>query len=145
MLLTIIHYEKPSFNIPSINNRSFILRNIKLPSINDISFILRNIKAWLYFNTVHWINFPDTADARKVGSSHPRCSVKKVFLEISQNLQENTCGRVSFLIKLHFAKFLRTPSFIEHLWWLLLKCLSICPHQQEHDPALQKRLQNVLF
>ena len=28
-----------------------------------------------------------------------RCSVKKVFLEISQNSQENTCARVSFLIK----------------------------------------------
>ena len=29
-----------------------------------------------------------------------RCSVKKVFLEISQNPQENTRARVSFLIKL---------------------------------------------
>ena len=29
-----------------------------------------------------------------------RCSVKKVVLEISQNSQENTCVRVSFLIKL---------------------------------------------
>ena len=29
-----------------------------------------------------------------------RCSVKKVFLKISQNSQENTCARVSFLIKL---------------------------------------------
>ena len=32
-----------------------------------------------------------------------RCSIKKVFLEISQNLQENTCvrlARASFLIKL---------------------------------------------
>ena len=54
-----------------------------------------------------------------------RCSVKKVFLEISQNSQENTCASVSFLIKLpgtllkkrpwyrcfpvNFAKFLRTP------------------------------------
>ena len=28
-----------------------------------------------------------------------RCSVKKVFLEISQNSKENTCARVSFLIK----------------------------------------------
>ena len=28
------------------------------------------------------------------------CSVKKVFLEISQNAQENTCARVSFLVKL---------------------------------------------
>ena len=27
------------------------------------------------------------------------CSVKKVFLEILQNSQENTCARVSFLIK----------------------------------------------
>ena len=31
-------------------------------------------------------------------SSRPRSSVKKGFLEISQNLQENTCARVSFLI-----------------------------------------------
>ena len=29
-----------------------------------------------------------------------RCSVKKFFLKISQNLQENICARVSFLIKL---------------------------------------------
>ena len=29
-----------------------------------------------------------------------RCSVKKVFLEISKDSQENTCARVSFLIKL---------------------------------------------
>ena len=28
-----------------------------------------------------------------------RCSVKKVFLETSQNSQENTCARVSSLIK----------------------------------------------
>ena len=60
-----------------------------------------------------------------------RCSVEKVFLEISQNSQENTCARISFLIKLqkrlwhryfpvYFAKFLRPPLFTEHLWWLLL-------------------------
>ena len=29
-----------------------------------------------------------------------RCSVKKVFLEITQISQENTCARVSFLMKL---------------------------------------------
>ena len=34
-----------------------------------------------------------------------RCSVKEVILEISQNLQESTCARVSFLIKLQ-ASFL---------------------------------------
>ena len=32
----------------------------------------------------------------KCRSSHRRCSVKKVFLEISQNSQENTCARDSF-------------------------------------------------
>ena len=29
-----------------------------------------------------------------------RCSVKKLFLEISQNSQENTCAGVSCLMKL---------------------------------------------
>ena len=32
-----------------------------------------------------------------------RFSVEKVFLEISQNSQENTCARVSFLTKLQVA------------------------------------------
>ena len=60
---------------------------------------------------------------------------KKLFLEICQNLQENTCGRVSFSIKLqallkkrlwrrcfpvNFAKFLRITFLIEHLRWLFL-------------------------
>ena len=58
------------------------------------------------------------------------CSVKKVFLEISQNSQENTYARVPILIKkrlwhrcfpVTFAKFLRTPFLTEHLRWLLLK------------------------
>ena len=59
--------------------------------------------------------------------SQQRCSIKKGFLKISQNSQENTCARVSYLIKLqappatllkktlwhrcfpvNFAKFLRT-------------------------------------
>ena len=33
-----------------------------------------------------------------------RCSVEKVFLEISQNSQENTCARVSFLKACNFIK-----------------------------------------
>ena len=33
-------------------------------------------------------------------SNHQRCSIKKVSLEISQNSHQNTCARVSFLIKL---------------------------------------------
>ena len=60
-----------------------------------------------------------------------------MFLEISRNLQkENKCQSLSFnkaagLLKkrlflhscfpVNFAKFLRTPFFTEHSWWLLLK------------------------
>ena len=70
------------------------------------------------------------------------CSVKKAFLEISQNSLEKTSTRVSFLIKLqasdiqffkkdlwqrsfpvNFAKFLRTTFLTEHLRWLLLYLL----------------------
>ena len=43
-----------------------------------------------------------------------RGSFKKVFLEISQNSQENTCARVSFTIK-SLLQFLRTPFSIEQL------------------------------
>ena len=45
-----------------------------------------------------------------IRSSHQRCSIRKGVLEISQNSQENTCARVSFLIKLQAYTFL-----IEHL------------------------------
>ena len=34
------------------------------------------------------------------------CSCKMVFLEISQNLRENTCARVSFLIKLQALNYI---------------------------------------
>ena len=59
------------------------------------------------------------------------CSVKEVFLQTSQNSQENTCAKVSFLIKLraklyfykiwhryflaNFAKFVRTP-FLQNIF-----------------------------
>ena len=55
---------------------------------------------------------------------------KKVFSEISQNSQENTCARVSFLIKLQafkkealaqvfsceFCEISKNTFFTEHLW-----------------------------
>ena len=59
-----------------------------------------------------------------------RCSVKKVFLEIWQNSDtgkhlsqsllffNKVAGPMCFPV--NFAKFLRTPLFIEHLRWLLL-------------------------
>ena len=75
----------------------------------------------------------------KIETFFQRCSAKKMFLEISQNSQENTCARVFFkkiaglrpatLLKkrlwhrcfpVNFAKFLRTPFLTEHFRWLLL-------------------------
>ena len=77
--------------------------------------------------------FENTVRRSDCRSSRPEVFCKKVFLEISQNSQENTCARVSFLIKLlasdhrcfpvNFVKFLRAPFFIEHLWWLLLRLI----------------------
>ena len=68
-----------------------------------------------------------------------RCSVKKVFLELSQNSQENSFARAPFLIKLqaetsnfikkrlwdrcfpvNLVKLLKTPFLREHLRWLPL-------------------------
>ena len=37
-----------------------------------------------------------------------RCSVRQVFLKILQNLLENTCVRVSFLIKLQVSCLFKT-------------------------------------
>ena len=64
-----------------------------------------------------------------------RSSVKMVYLEISQNLQEKTCARVSFSMKLQarvkdnlaqmfscdFCEFLRISFSTKHLRWLLLE------------------------
>ena len=59
------------------------------------------------------------------------CSVKKLFLEILQNSQENTCARAPATLwkkrlwhncfPVNFAKFLRTSFFTKHLWWLLFQ------------------------
>ena len=44
-------------------------------------------------------NFGKLIDFGKLEAVVPRCSVKMVFLDISQNSQENTCARVSFFNK----------------------------------------------
>ena len=72
---------------------------------------------------------------------YQRCFVKKLFLKIPINSQEDTCVRVSFLVSCRRAtllkkklwymcfpanllKFFRTPFCKEHLRWLLLYYLS---------------------
>ena len=45
------------------------------------------------------------ANLKNLKAVAKKCSVKRVFLEITQNSQENTCGRVSFLTKLQVSRF----------------------------------------
>ena len=53
-----------------------------------------------------------------------KCSLEKVYFEISQNSQENTCTRVSFLMKLQVKANNFIKSFLtEHLRWLLLNVI----------------------
>ena len=44
-----------------------------------------------------------------------KCSVKKVFLKISQNSQENTCSRVPFLISCNpgSCNFIKTGTLVQ--------------------------------
>ena len=49
-----------------------------------------------------------------------RCSVKKVFPEISQISQENTCPKISFLIKLQASGCICTIWILKNFWERLL-------------------------
>ena len=51
------------------------------------------------------------------GSSHPEAFCKKVFLEISQNSQGNTCARTLFLIKLLLKLLKNINKFIKKRLW----------------------------
>ena len=71
-------------------------------------------------------------------------STENVFLEISQNSQENTCARVSFLIKLQakacarvfsyeFFKISKSTFFFTELFRWLVLCLLVWPCFFYHD------------
>ena len=101
-------------------------------------------------------------------SSHQRCSVKKVFSEVSRNSQENTFSRVSFFIKLQaqacnlikketlaqvffceFCKISKNIFFTEHLRWqlLVIKCdyFNILPTYQEEVKTANTKLTYFVF
>ena len=84
---------------------------------------------WVHLNSQ--INKPRSDSEvgwSKLKSSHQSCSIKKLFLKISQNSQEETCARVSFLacnfstetlaqvFSCKFCEFFKTPFSSEHLW-----------------------------
>ena len=107
--------------------------------INTVYYVVNKNISLTYAFAIFWSG-SIFLTSEKIEAVVQRCSVKKLFLKISQNSQENTCARVFFskvvglrpaiLLKMrlwnrclpvNFAKFLRTPIFIEHLRWLLLK------------------------
>ena len=76
-----------------------------LTSLKRAQVALNFQQQWtLLYSIVFWQtklieSMADASHLPKDRSSHQRCSIKKVFLEISQNSQENTCSRVSFFNK----------------------------------------------
>ena len=65
-------------------NISYPLSKVALRSMKGQSSTLR-LKLLIQFKTA-------------LGAVVRRCYIKKLFLEISQNSQENTCAKISFLI-----------------------------------------------
>ena len=66
--------------------------------VNFAKYLRRPFFYWTYPVAGSLLNFSGTSRISR--SSRRRCSVKKVFLKILQNLQENICARVSILKKL---------------------------------------------
>ena len=139
LLLIVIHSER--------------LYNLSVPKLHRAMAyceVIFNFPAQKYCHTTNGMFIFLTRNQKNIkrGDTEAvarRCSVKKVFLDISQNSQENTYVKVSFLIKLqasglrpatllkkrlwrrcfpvNLAKFLRTTFLIEPLRWLLLTIL----------------------
>ena len=109
----------------------------------DVSCVF--ISIWEFFS---FIREYVTANSR---SSPGGVLYEKVFLEISQNLQENTCSRVSFLIKLQvwgskqmfsceFCEISKNNFFTEHL----RKTASVFSFVRQYVTANSNRLISYL-
>ena len=70
----------------------------------DFNFAIKgqNSENTFHINTYSFINVKASYPLRVANSQEVvrRCNIKKVFLEILQNSQEDTCARASFLITL---------------------------------------------
>ena len=118
--------------IPPLNLKDKLVTKKKV--LKKLEYLTQKCLSSINFSTDVIQNIIQNLDPNKIHGPEAvtrRCSVKKVFLKISQNSQENTCARVFFEKKrlwhwcfpVNFVKFLRTPFLIEHLRWLLLTVL----------------------
>ena len=88
-----------------------------------------------------------TGRAYFVRSSHQRCSVKKVLLKNLQSSRENTCARVSFLIKLQASQHTVTPWYAhvhvkKRLWH---RCFPVNFANFLRTPLLQNTFERLLL
>ena len=89
-----------------------------------------------------WYNFKNT---------RPKVFCKKGVLKNSQNSEEKSCVRVYTCAGLmpatllSFSKFLRTPFYIEHLWWLLLKVFCLCYITVVNTGTNNRSLEDIIY
>ena len=96
------------------HSRQSLLEFLNISNVLNVSIWIFN---WASLIDIQCLKFQKQSSREVV----KRCSVQKVFLKISENSQENTCSRVSFLIKLQgdsgtgvLLRILR--NFYEHLF-----------------------------
>ena len=116
----VMKYEnsKNRFAESSLSWKTFLL---KLLSYFINSFIINDV--WKFNGKWKHKTKSKIKVAFFILKARRRCSVKKMLLNISQNLQENTCARVSSLIKLQgwgLQLYLKRDSGTGVFLWLLL-------------------------
>ena len=93
----------------------FLVKNHKISAVKHSTE--KNLLCWIssiclqhIVQDYSWWGLPEAEAVVR------RCSVEKVFLEMLQNSQENTCAGVSFLIKLQTSgEIFKNTFFTEHL------------------------------
>ena len=93
LLLSKIQNPRGSRVMFSVVDAYFILSSTQ---DRDITLTLDHVPKYSLYSSFGWIH------EFLFRNSHQMCPIKKVFLKISQNSQENTCVRVSFLITLFY-------------------------------------------
>ena len=93
-----------------------------------MAYLLVNWNTWnsngVAIKLVIWVGIPKNHNRHKIIQKQQpdeMCYLwKKMFLEISQNSQGNTCTRLSFLIKLQAGAFIKKETLAQGVFlWIL--------------------------
>ena len=106
---------RASFQLPHKRHRASESQNSKFNEQSKFKVKILLCKHNIYHSNIHHLVkediryfFPEAVAQRS--------SIKKVFLEMSQNSQGNTCE----LFSCELCEISKNTFFTEHLWWLLL-------------------------